>query len=64
MELTKEKDMSIILKIKQETKRELKKLLEKMKRHRVLSLALITFGIFSTINFMMIYQFMKILQNL
>lgn len=64
MELTKEKDISIILKIKQETKKEIIKILEKMKRHKLFSLALLSFLIFSTINFMMIYQFMKILQNL
>lgn len=64
MELTKEKDISIILKIKQETKKEIIKILEKMKRHKLFSLALLSFLIFSTINFIMIYQFMKILQNL
>ena len=64
MELTKEKDVSVILKIKQETKTEISKILEKMKRHKLFSLALLSFLIFSTINFMMIYQFMKILQNL
>ncbi len=64
MELTKEKDVSVILKIKQETKKEISKILEKMKRHKLFSLALLSFLIFSTINFMMIYQFMKILQNL
>ena len=64
MELTKEKDVSVILKIKQETKKEISKILEKMKRHKLFSLALLSFFIFSKINFMMIYQFMKILQNL
>ena len=63
MELTKEKDVSVILKIKQETKKEISKILEKMKRHKLFSLALLSFLIFSTINFMMIYQFMKIMQK-
>lgn len=64
MELTKEKEISIILKIKQDTKKELNKILNVMRKHRFLSLAILSFLIFSTINFIMIYQFMKILQNL
>ena len=64
MELTKEKEVSIMLKIKQDTKKELNKILNVMRKYRFLSLAILSFLIFSTINFIMIYQFMKILQNL
>ena len=37
---------------------------EKIKEHKLLTTAIITFLMFSTINVVMIYSFMKILQNL
>lgn len=61
MELTKE---NIIEKIKSERKKFTVRITELLKRNRVLTMAILTFLIFSTINFMMIYYFMKVLQNL
>ena len=61
MELTKE---NIIEKIKSERKKFIVRITELLKRNRVLTMAILTFLIFSTINFMMIYYFMKVLQNL
>lgn len=40
------------------------KLYKKMKRHKLLTTTIIAFGMFSTINLIMIYNFMKILQNM
>lgn len=61
MELTKE---NIMEKIKSERKKFTVRITELLKRNRVLTMAILTFLIFSTINFMMIYYFMKVLQNL
>ena len=61
MELTKE---NIVEKIKSERKKLVMRITELLKRNRALTIAVLTFLIFSTINFMMIYYFMKVLQNL
>ena len=61
MELTKE---NIVEKIKSERKKVVMRITELLKRNRSLTIAILTFLIFSTINFMMIYYFMKVLQNL
>lgn len=61
MELTKE---NIVEKIKSERKKVVMRITELLKRNRGLTIAILTFLIFSTINFMMIYYFMKVLQNL
>ncbi len=61
MELTKE---NIVEKIKSERKKVVMRITELLKRNRALTIAILTFLIFSTINFMMIYYFMKVLQNL
>lgn len=41
-----------------------KKLISKAKKNKLFTTVLITFVMFSTMNFFMIYNFMKILQNL
>ena len=61
MDLTKE---NIVEKIKSERKKVVMRITELLKRNRALTIAILTFLIFSTINFMMIYYFMKVLQNL
>lgn len=61
MELTKE---NVVEKIKSERKKAVIKIVKILKRNRALTMAILTFLIFSTINFMMIYYFMKVLQNL
>lgn len=61
MELTKE---NVVEKIKSERKKAVIKIVKLLKRNRALTMAILTFLIFSTINFMMIYYFMKVLQNL
>lgn len=61
MELTKE---NIVEKIKSERKKVVMRITELLKRNRALTIAILTFLIFLTINFMMIYYFMKVLQNL
>ena len=61
MELTKE---NIVEKIKSERKKVVMRITDLLKRNRALTIAILTFLIFSTINFMMIYYFMKVLQNL
>lgn len=38
-------------------------LLKKIKRHKLISMVVIAFIMFSTVNVIMIYNFMKILQN-
>ena len=40
------------------------KLSKIMKRHKLLTTTLIAFGLFSTINIIMIYSFINILQNI
>lgn len=40
------------------------KLAKTMKRHKLLTTTIIAFGLFSTINIIMIYSFMNILQNI
>jgi len=40
------------------------KLLKKMKRHKLLTTVVVTFCMFATINVVMIYNFMKILQTI
>ena len=40
------------------------RLYKKIKRHKLVSTTIIAFFIFSTINMIMIYNFMKILQNI
>lgn len=39
------------------------KIVGKIKRHKFISTVVFAFGIFSSFNIVMIYQFMKILQN-
>ena len=38
-------------------------LLDKIKRHKFITMVGVAFVVFSTLNFVMIYNFMKILQN-
>lgn len=40
------------------------KLLKKIRTHKLLTTAIIAFFVFSTLNIVMIYSFMKILQNI
>lgn len=40
------------------------RLLKTMKRHKLITTAIISFFMFSTVNVIMIYNFMKILQNI
>ena len=44
--------------------RVVKRLVKTVKNHKIISMAVISLIIFSTVNMVMIYQFMKILQNM
>ena len=41
-----------------------KRLVKTVKNHKIISMAVISLIIFSTVNMVMIYKFMKILQNM
>ena len=51
-------------KLRFERKKWTSKILRQIKKHKLITMAIIALFIFSTINILMIYNFMKILQNI
>lgn len=68
MENTKENILEIgdnmtMWKLRTKGKRTVRKIIATAKNHKIISMAIISLVIFSTLNIIMIYQFLKILQN-